>query len=218
MPSRIVDAGLLAAALLLVACSRPPDAAAPAADDATAAAAIEAPPADEPEEVVPPATAPPRTAEAGPLPAEGTIGFAGFGPAAFGTGEEAVRMAWGRELSGAPDASGGCYVLAPQAAGGPSGVAFMLEQDRFVRIDVRSPAVTAPGGGRVGMEADAIRALYGGRVQAMPHKYEQGAQYLRVAAPEGGAAALLFETGADGRVATWRIGLPPQVDYVEGCG
>jgi hypothetical protein len=28
---------------------------------------------------------------------------------------------------------------------------------------------------------------------------------------------LLFATDADGRVNEWRIGVPPQVDYVEGC-
>jgi hypothetical protein len=30
-------------------------------------------------------------------------------------------------------------------------------------------------------------------------------------------ATLVFEIDADGRVTAWRAGLPPQVDYVEGC-
>lgn len=219
MPSRTVDAGLLALALLLVACTRAPDATPATVADPASAAMPEAASADEPEEVVPPATAPPRTTEMGPAPAEGTIGFAGFGPAAFGADQEAVRMAWGKELVGTPAEPGGCYYLRPEVpAGGTPAIAFMLEQDRFVRIDVRDAAMAAPGGGGVGMDAAQIGALYGGRVQAMPHKYEQGAQYLRVAAPDGAASALLFETDAGGRVTGWRIGLPPQVDYVEGCG
>lgn len=35
---------------------------------------------------------------------------------------------------------------------------------------------------------------------------------------DGSEAVLPFETDAQGRVEEWRIGLPPQVDYVEGCG
>ena len=60
-------------------------------------------------------------------------------------------------------------------------------------------------------------ALYPGRIEERPHKYTGGAAYLRVTEP-GSDAVLLFETGADGVVKSWRVGLPPQVDYVEGCG
>ena len=44
-----------------------------------------------------------------------------------------------------------------------------------------------------------------------------GARYLRVTRA-GSEAVLVFETDEAGRVQEWRIGLPPQVDYVEGCG
>ena len=40
---------------------------------------------------------------------------------------------------------------------------------------------------------------------------------LRVADPGGGNGALVLELDKDGRVDEWRIGVPPQVDYVEGC-
>ena len=33
-----------------------------------------------------------------------------------------------------------------------------------------------------------------------------------------GEGALVFETDTQGRVTHWRAGVPPQVDYVEGCG
>ena len=39
--------------------------------------------------------------------------------------------------------------------------------------------------------------------------------------PAGGNAVLLFETdakGPDAKVTSWRIGVPPAIDYVEGCG
>ncbi len=167
--------------------------------------------------VSPAAPAPAVTADA--LVAPGVIGFQGFGPAAFGANEEQVRMAWGRDLGQArPESPGGCYYLMPQPvppAGSP--LAFMFEGDQFVRLDVEAAGVQAPGGGAVGMTADEIRQRYGSRVQVQPHKYVEGGRYLRVPADGGGAGMLIFETGADGRVVRWRIGLPPQVDYVEDC-
>jgi hypothetical protein len=153
-------------------------------------------------------------------PAAGTITFQGFGPAAFGADAEQVRMAWGGDLGDAsPDQPGGCYYLTPQPAGGASdGTAFMIEGDRFVRIDVRREDVTAPGGGKVGMTRAQLAALYPG-LKATPHKYADG-HYLRITDPAGGKTALVFEVeepGDDAKATTWRIGLPPQVDYVEGC-
>lgn len=187
----------------LVACgdrAQAPEAA-PAASTTTATGASAAPPAP------------------GALVADGVIGFGGFGPAAFGAREEQVRMAWGRDLGEAkPESPDGCYYLMPQPvpdAGPP--VAFMFEGARFVRMDVDVAGIQAPGGGAVGMDADGIRQHYGARVEARPHKYVQGGQYLRVPADDGSAGVLVFETDAGGRVQRWRVGVPPQVDYVEGC-
>ena len=130
-----------------------------------------------------------------------------------------LEQAWGGALeaepAGAPDA---CHYLfmRPRPALG-YGTAFMVEGGRFVRLDVDDPAALAPGGGRIGMTAAQIEALYPGQLEARPHKYVDGARYLRVTRP-GSEAVLVFETDEAGRVQEWRIGLPPQVDYVEGCG
>lgn len=189
--------------------------------------AADAPPfdagVDQPEEDVPPATAPPgaRFPDPGlPTPAPGAIGYAGFGPATFGDPAEAVRMAWGRELAGAESEPGGCYYLypLPRPAQGYR-LGFMVEGGRFVRVDVDADDLEAPGGGRVGMQADEILQRYGdGAVQQQPHKYLAGGRVLRIADPGGGPGVLLFEVGEDGVVREWRVGVPPQVDYVEGCG
>lgn len=192
------------------------------ADDATAPAA--APVADQPTDDVPPANAPQpttpapaSTTAAGAMPAEGTITFAGFGPARFGAGAEAVRQAWGRELNASPGQDAVCYYLIPQSPPGEGYVvAFMIEAGKFARIDVAREVVTAPGGGEIGMSADQIESLYAD-VKRQGHKYVEGGEYLRVADPEGGEGVLVFETEADGIVDEWRIGVPPQVDYVEGC-
>jgi hypothetical protein len=153
-------------------------------------------------------------------PADGTITFKGFGPANFGATQEDVRMAWGGDLGdGKPDEAGGCYYLVPQPVGTDGfRTAFMIEGDKFVRIDVRRDDVAAPGGGKVGMRKAQVAALYAG-IEEGPHKYTDG-QYLRVKDPAGGSGVMVFETdgaGDDATVTEWRIGIPPQVDYVEGC-
>src|SRR5690606_16048753 len=164
----------------------------------------------------------PSAAPAGSLrvdgPAEGAPRFDGFGPVRFGDGAEAVRQAWGGDLGDArPDEPGGCHYLIPQPMG-PEGyrIAFMVEGDRFVRVDVADPSIEAPGGARVGMSADEVRALYPGRVAEQPHKYDPQGRVLRVSAAEG-EGVLVLELDGDGRVVGWRVGIPPQVDYVEGC-
>jgi len=192
-----------------------------AAPPATPAAAEAASPVDAPST---PAPAMPASATGGSLrvdaPAPGTITFNGFGPAAFGADAEQVRIAWGGDLGDAgPDEPGGCYYLIPQPVG-PEGyrTAFMVEGDAFVRIDVRRDDVLAPGGGKVGMTRAQLAALYPA-LEAEPHKYTDG-QYLRIPDPAGGKGVLVFEvdgTGDGAKATTWRIGLAPQVDYVEGC-
>lgn len=212
-------------ALALAACERAPSPAEPAPATPSTDAAAAVPDPDVPDALDDPAAPPPIEAPdaatpPGAMPAPGAIGWAGFGPAAFGADQEAVRQAWGRDLGDAqPSEPGGCYYLIPQPLGAAGyRIAFMIEGDRFARIDVRAEDVEAPGGGRVGMQAAEVEALYPGLVERQPHKYVDGAHTLRIPAPGGGKSALLFETDADGRVDEWRIGVPPQVDYVEGCG
>lgn len=93
----------------------------------------------------------------------------------------------------------------------------MIEGDKFVRYDVGTTDETAPGGGKVGMTVDQIRSRYAGRIREQPAKYVPGAIDLRVSATDDSSSALVFETGADGKVTRWRVGQSPAVDYVEGC-
>jgi hypothetical protein len=162
-----------------------------------------------------PATAAPPAAP--PTSAPNAIAYTGFRDVRFGASADAVRAAWGAEMVGGPGEPQGCYYLypAPNSQDGLP-VGFMIEGQRFVRIDVDDAGVEAPGGGRVGMSADDIRRRYAG-IAEQPHKYVEGARYLRSTAADGGSV-LVFETDAAGKVTGWRIGVPPQVDYVEGCG
>ena len=214
MSSRTLDACLLTLALSLAACTRPPADATDAAPHAAADDAVD-PALDAPAEDVPPATVPGAAVALAPLAAD----FSGFGPVPFGADAEALRLAWGGPLQGDPDAQdpAACHYLFPQPRPEHGyGTAFMVEGGRFVRVDVDDASAVAPGGGRIGMPASGIAGLYPGRIEERPHKYVDGAKYLRVIR-DGSEAVLLFETDAAGQVQEWRIGLPPQVDYVEGC-
>ncbi|MDQ3228568.1 MAG: lectin [Pseudomonadota bacterium] len=204
MKSTIFSTALLA--LVLTACS---DRATVSDDVATT------PVADQPATDVPPATAPPLAAPIAPAPDSGDSRFDGYGDMRFGMSAEKTKTAWGGELNGAPGDGDTCYHLSPKWASTQAEFALMIESGKFVRYSTESNKHTAPGGGKVGMSADEISALYPNRVEEQPHKYTDG-KYLRIK-DTAGSNALLFETDAGGKVTEWRVGVTPQVDYVEGC-
>lgn len=179
----------------------------------------------------PAATAPSAGAAATPAPmvpatGQGPARLDGFAGAMLGAGITEVRSGFGAPLQGlGTDAAGkplptddgndGCYFLRPQDAEDPR---LMIEGRKLVRYDVRSAAITAPGGGKVGMTLGELQVLYPERADVGPDKYDEKAQHLRVRPAQEGGAVIDFALGADGRVGAWRVGQTPQVDYVEGCG
>ena len=152
------------------------------------------------------------------------INFAGFGPAKFGDNEESVRMSWGRPLNASKPAVGAtCYYLyldpKPEKR---QEIAFMFEDGKFVRYDIDDPKWVAPGNIVVGDSMEKVMQAHAGHIQSQPHKYIEGAHTLVVTPPvaksgEKSNAHLIFETDAKNVVTNWRIGVSPQVDYVEGC-
>lgn len=183
--------------VLLVACQRTPPAE-PAAAEPAAPAPVSAP------------------AGAAPVAAS-DADWQGYGAAQLGIDAEQLRTVWTGELQGDAAADGGCYYLSP-AAHSEGGPFFMLEGGKFVRYDVRGGATVAPGGGKIGMDLAQLQVLYPQAEPLQPHKYVEGGKVLRVPATDGSQGVLVFELGADGKATLWRVGLPPQVDYVEGCG
>jgi len=148
-------------------------------------------------------------------PRSWAVADTGAGPVVVGMSfDEANRAAGGTLRLSQPLQPEGCAF-----AWGPDSLAFMIENGRLVRVDVRTPGIKTSAGAMVGDAEARIEELYAGRVTRMPHKYEQGSLYLTVASRETarGTAQLIFET--DGKVVTrFRGGLLPQVAYVEGCG
>lgn len=158
----------------------------------------------------------PAAAFAAPgAPGAAAVGYAGYGAVPFGARADQIRAARSEAMIGGPAEPGGCYYLypEPQAAGG-YGIAFMIDKDRFVRVDVDEPAIAAPGGGRAGMRIGQIRELYAD-IEEQPHKYVNGGKSLRYRDASG--SVIVFETDPAGTVTQWRVGVPPHVDYVEGC-
>ena len=165
------------------------------------------------------AKAPPRPAN--DLPAHSVLeampDFNGIGPLRFGMSAEQMHKAWGAPLYGEAPAndSQACYYLRPSRDS--YDLLFMVEGDHFVRIDVKTESRTAPGGGGVGMDAQKIEKLYSGQVHVSPGKYDPAERIMSVASLRAGSAKLIFATDASAVVKSWRIGVTPQVDYVEGC-
>ena len=199
---------LVMAVTLLSACQRDP-AVAPATEPQTTATAT--PMAEAP---APTPAADDTAAPAGPV---SQASFLGYGDMKLGSTVEEARAAWGGELNGAPMEGTTCHYLWPKWITRPADFAFMMEDGRFVRYDVGTDKETAPGGGKVGMSVEELQKLYGGALKASPHKYTQGGQYLSMDAGDVAPTRLVFEFDAAGKVTSWRVGLSPQVEYVEGC-
>lgn len=196
---------MLAMVLALSACNSGDKA--PAAQQAPAP-----PPLDQPARDIPPATAPATATKD-----VGMAHYGGYGDLRFGMNAVEVKAAWDGELNGNPEQESGCYYFNPVGNPSIAYLAFMMEGDKFVRYDVSNDKDVAPGGGKVGMDTDQIKALYPDRVETGPHKYVEGGKVLRIKADDGSGDVLVFETDADGKITAWRAGQPPAVDYVEGC-
>ena len=184
---------------------------------------------DQPAEDIPPATIPAPASLPSPAstvaPASAPDGvdtqasFAGYGDVKFGIAAADMEKAWGGELKAlGKDANPSCYFMTPKWVKTPAEFAFMIGDGKFARYGTDSAKYIAPGGGKVGMDKAGIGKLYA-NIDAQPHKYTDG-EVLRVGDPAGGNAVLVFETDGKGdaaKVVEWRVGVPPQVDYVEGC-
>ncbi|WP_266170428.1 lectin [Dyella subtropica] len=170
-----------------------------------------------PQASAPPAPVTAATPSASVTPPLAPATYEGYGDMRFDMDESTFRKAWGGDLKGQSPAAGStCTYLYPTWVKAPAEIGFMFEGGKFVRYDVTTTKETAPGGGMVGMEKARLLSLYAGKTQEQPDKYVPGASTLRVAGDDHGV--LLFEIGTEGKVNKWRVGIPPQIDYVEGCG
>lgn len=99
----------------------------------------------------------------------------------------------------------------------PAGVQVMVFDSAVVRVDVTEPGVPTAEGIQVGDTEAAVLARYGDRAVVTPHKYTgPEGHYVTVTFPGDATHRIIFET--DGRVVkSYRIGMLPAVEWVEGC-
>jgi hypothetical protein len=156
-------------------------------------------------------TAPLSEAEAEPW----TIRLDGVGPVRFGMALADARAALRDSLIVAPP-GGECGFSVPRGA--PTGVRFMVEQGKIVRVDVDSSGVRTAAGAEVGMSEADVRDRYPVGLRVLPHKYDPKGRYLVLqgTVPADSARRLIFETDGQ-RVVRYRAGITPAVEYVEGC-
>lgn len=147
-----------------------------------------------------------------------TVSLSAYGPIRMGSPRAAVLAALGappHEGQGpAPEECG--YTGIPD---GPSmrAVRLMVVNDTVVRVDVDSLPVATAWGDRVGDSESAVLARHAGHVRVEPHKYTgPEGHYLIVTTPDDTLHRLVFETDGQ-RVTTYRAGLRPYVEWVEGC-
>lgn len=181
---------------------------------------VEAPmAAADPAPATPPVTEPVVPAEPAVVVAPASqASFTGYGDMKLGSTLEQAKTAWAGELQESKPAEGStCHYLMPKWVSKASEFGFMVEEGKFVRYDVGTDKEIAPGGGKVGMVVEQLMLLYGSSLQSAPDKYVEGGKVLTITAPDGSPAKLVFQVDGVGSVTGWRVGLPPLVDYVEGC-
>ena len=178
------------------------------------AAAVAVPAGDPvPAAATPSAPAPISTSGAGDRQAS----FAGYGDVKFGTAAADMETAWGGKLDEVgKDINADCYFMTPLWVKTSAEFNFMISDGRFARVGTESAKFVAPGGGKVGMTEAALQALYDNGLTASPHAYTDG-KYLSINASGVAPTRLVFETDEKGIVTEWRVGVTPEVDYVEGC-
>jgi len=97
-------------------------------------------------------------------------------------------------------------------AGAPEGLSLITANGRLARVDVYRGTWRTTRRVRRGTRESVFRSRYRG-LRTQPHPYTSG-KYLIVG---GRKRRLIFETGAAGRVTSFRGGRAREVNYIEGC-
>jgi hypothetical protein len=143
------------------------------------------------------------------------MGFAGLGPIRTGlTPEDALALAdWPGVARKSHQDS--CWVM--PFNGGASDFSLMIVEGKVARIEVRGAStLTTLSGAHVGMTEDALKSLYGPKLEAQSHKYDANGRVFVLKSGDG-RHGLRFETSA-GKVTVMHAGPWEHLNYVEGCG
>lgn len=145
------------------------------------------------------------------------VSDSGAGTLRIGMSFAQAARALGAPVPDTSSADTACAYVAVH--GTPAGVRLMWVAGHLARLEVSDSTVPTTRGARVGDSASRVDSLYRGRISVSPHKYDPRASYriVRFAAPADSAFRLVFETDSTQRVARYRVGREPEVEWVEGC-
>ena len=137
------------------------------------------------------------------------------GPVRFGMTATEASAAVGAVAASAAPTDSACQYWIPQGA--PAGLRLMMENGIVVRADVDSAGIATLNHLGVGSPVDSVVVAFGPSLQVSPHKYqwEEGWRYLSFG--DDSTHRLIFTVDSH-VVRSWRAGLVPAVEYIEGCG
>lgn len=173
--------------------------------------AAEAPAVVEESEALPPPVFP--AAPEGPYSSCAPGDGSGFCGVSYGASrKEAVEGFQGdlKPLAGSR-ASRGCEVLL--ADGKKDTIAFTFQDDVAGRVEVMIAGPVTLTGVGVGATLDDLKAAHA-QMSEQPDKYDPAITQYEVL---DGPGKIVYRM-KDGQVFAWRTGIPPVIDYVEGCG
>ena len=190
------------------------------ADDAMAA--DDAMPADEavPEDAMTDdgetESAPP--AEPDPEPIDAVVTLRALGPVRIGMTVDAAASEAGVEIRRdfARESTSTCYYVTAGTA--LRGVSIMVVDDQIARIEIDSPSTIATRSGvRIGTPADDLRQVYADNIRQADDAVLEGEALAFVPNDDFDADYRIYFEIEDGRVARYRLGTKPAVDYLSGC-
>lgn len=156
----------------------------------------------------------PEAAAKPPSPAHWRVTVAGYGPVRIGMTVAEAAKAMKRDLvvDGAFDAA--CHYVVPRPD--IEGLAFMVSNDRIVRIDLETRGVRTNTGITIGDHESRIMRAYGRSIEIAPNKYGgKGDHYLTLRSKDK-RLAIRFETFG-GEITHFYAGQADKVELVEGC-
>jgi hypothetical protein len=100
---------------------------------------------------------------------------------------------------------------------GDAGFELLIIDGRVARIEIPAGSkLSTISGARIGSTEEALRAIYGARLDVQPHKYNENGHTLTYRAANG-ESGLRFETSS-GKVTAIQAGSWEHLHYVERCG
>lgn len=136
------------------------------------------------------------------------------GPVRFGMTAREASLAAGATAANAAPADSACHFWVPPGA--PAGLRLMLEHGIVVRADLDSAGPTTMDNLGVGSPVESVVVALGPSLQVLPHKYQWEQGWRSLTFSDDSTHRLVFEVDSH-HVRSWRAGLMPAVEYVEGC-